>query len=670
VVSDGPANVTVPDVVGQAQATAQGNITGAGLTVGAVTTANDPVIVAGNVISQNPVGGTDAAQGTAVDLVVSAGPTPVAVPDVVGLSQAAATTAIEGIGLVVDVSTANDPDVAAGNVISQDPVGGTDVAPGSTVNLAVSLGPEPVEVPDVVGQAQDDATTAIEGAGFVANVTGANDPDVPEGTVIGQDPAGGASAPPGSTVTLVVSLGPSGIRGEGPISSIAGLSDTEKEAAIGLETTCNNIRIAGTGTSGQAQLLGLCDTLTADSSSAADVAETLSAISGQQITAQQSTSIDFAKVQMGNIGSRVSALRRLGLEATRGVSTAGLNLNMDGRSVPLAAFMDMGEELLLGGGASADQQQDDSGGAGESRMEVTVVGQRPRLDPRLGFFMNGSVGFGDKDPTDNEPGFDFDSRGLTIGLDYLFTDDFVGGFALGYGNAETQFFGNTGEQQSDSVSGTLFGTLVRDRWFLSGMLGSASVEYDSLRQISASLLSEDAVAEGTTDGDSVFGGVSLEYDFGTGPWSLSPVVALKFIEADIGGFSETGAGGLNLMYGDQTAKSTTARFGLRLGYTFSNTWGELMLEGRSDYVQEFETDRQLIRINFSNDPFINDRNQTSSDFFVLPTQPDEGFLIWGIGLSYAGPSGISGFIDYQTVLGLRGITISEVTAGLRFQWQF
>ena len=46
-VSSGP--VTVPNVVDQPQATAEGNITGAGLTVGSVTTANDPVIVAGNV---------------------------------------------------------------------------------------------------------------------------------------------------------------------------------------------------------------------------------------------------------------------------------------------------------------------------------------------------------------------------------------------------------------------------------------------------------------------------------------------------------------------------------------------------------------------------------------------------------------------------------------------
>jgi len=614
-------------------------------------------------------GTADSAVAATVTINVNAAPNAI-VPNVVGQTQDDATTAIEDAGFVVDVTTANDPDVAAGNVISQNPAGGASVAPGSTVDLVVSLGAEDVVVPNVVGQTQDDATTAIEDADLVVDISTANSETVPIGDVISQNPSGGASVASGSTVDLVVSRGPAGIRGQGPISSIPGLSETEKEAAIGLETTCSNILVAGTPTSDQVDLLGLCDTLTADSSSPVDVAATLKAISGQQITSQQSTSIDFAKVQMGNIGSRISVLRRLGLEATRGISTAGLNLNMDGRPVPLAAFTDMGKELLLGGGASADQQQDDSGGGSQPNMEETFLGQRPTLNPRLGIFINGNVAFGDKDPTDNEPGFDFDSRGLTFGLDYLFTDEFVGGFALGYGNAEAKFLGNTGEQQSDSVSTTLFGTLVRERWFLSGTLGHASVDYDSVRRIAASLLSEDAVAEGTTDGDSVFGGLSLEYDFGNTRWYGGPVASMNFIEADIGGFSETGAGGLNLMYGNQTAKSTTARFGLRFGYTFAKTWGELSFEGRSDYVREFENDRELITINFINDPFINDPGQPSSDFTVLPVQPDQGYLIWGIGLSYAGPGGISGFVDFQNVMGLSGITLSEVTAGIRFQWQF
>lgn len=68
------APVVVPDVVDLPQATAVTAITSAGLVVGTITTASDPTIVAGNVISQTPVAGTTVSAGTSVDLVVSTGP--------------------------------------------------------------------------------------------------------------------------------------------------------------------------------------------------------------------------------------------------------------------------------------------------------------------------------------------------------------------------------------------------------------------------------------------------------------------------------------------------------------------------------------------------------------------------------------------------------------------
>ena len=139
--------VTVPTVVGLTQAGATSAITGAGLVVGTVTTAASATVAAGLVISQSPVGGTQVAPGTAVALVVSTGPPPVMVPNVVGLTQANATTMITGAGLVVGtVTLAPSGTVLAGSVISQNPVGGTQVAPGTVVTLVVSSGPPPLGI--------------------------------------------------------------------------------------------------------------------------------------------------------------------------------------------------------------------------------------------------------------------------------------------------------------------------------------------------------------------------------------------------------------------------------------------------------------------------------------------------------------------------------------------
>ena len=72
----GPVTVPVPDVTNTPIADARATIIGADLTVGNETTASSNSIIVGNVISQNPVVGTEVAVGSAVDLEVSTGPAP------------------------------------------------------------------------------------------------------------------------------------------------------------------------------------------------------------------------------------------------------------------------------------------------------------------------------------------------------------------------------------------------------------------------------------------------------------------------------------------------------------------------------------------------------------------------------------------------------------------
>ncbi|OLE78563.1 MAG: hypothetical protein AUF76_18925 [Acidobacteria bacterium 13_1_20CM_2_65_9] len=151
VVSSGLPQVAVPNVVGATQAAATTAITAATLTVGAVTTASSTTVPAGSVISQTPIAGTQVATGSAVALVVSSGLPQVAVPNVIGVTQAAATTAITGANLTVGaITTASSTTVPAGLVISQTPIAGTQVAAESAVALVVSSEPPLILVPFAV----------------------------------------------------------------------------------------------------------------------------------------------------------------------------------------------------------------------------------------------------------------------------------------------------------------------------------------------------------------------------------------------------------------------------------------------------------------------------------------------------------------------------------------
>lgn len=141
---------------------------------------------------------------------VSTNPPPsVTVPNVVGMTQAAAATAITSAGLTVGtVTTQSSSTVASGNVTSQNPASGTSATSGSAVNLVVSSGP-PVSVPNLVGLTQAAATTSITSAGLtLGTVTMQSSSTVASGVVISQNPPSGTSVASGSAVNIVVSSGP------------------------------------------------------------------------------------------------------------------------------------------------------------------------------------------------------------------------------------------------------------------------------------------------------------------------------------------------------------------------------------------------------------------------------------------------------------------------------
>ena len=248
VVSSGPALLTVPNVVGKTQLDAEVQIkntcvtgTTQCLTVGNITFQTSETVDAGNVISQDPPAGFEAAIGAAVSLVVSSGKAPVAVPNVVGQALASAKTTIEGAGFKVGtISLVASDTIAAGIVTSQNPAGGALVAPGTTVNLTISSGPKApeippvtpgdIEVPNVVGLTKTGASTVIHDAGLSVGATIPKfDDTVPAGTVIDQSPAAGAKVAVGTAVNLTVSKGPAGVV---TVPDVTGQSETVAQSIL------------------------------------------------------------------------------------------------------------------------------------------------------------------------------------------------------------------------------------------------------------------------------------------------------------------------------------------------------------------------------------------------------------------------------------------------------
>ena len=132
VVSTGPAQVSVPNVVGDTQAAATTAITGAGLILGTVTTSSSSTVASGKVISESPAAATSVNVGSAVNIVVSTGPATGPVPTAItlNLSQDLITAAasITFTTLVTD-SGGNPLSITPTCSLTPDPTTGTGTLP-------------------------------------------------------------------------------------------------------------------------------------------------------------------------------------------------------------------------------------------------------------------------------------------------------------------------------------------------------------------------------------------------------------------------------------------------------------------------------------------------------------------------------------------------------------
>lgn len=229
------AAITVPGVVGDGQSQAESSLKSIDL-VPVATEAYSPTATAGQVIAQVPEPGSKVVSGAKVIIQVSKGvaPTMIAVPNVVGASQANAENAIKGAGLKTKVYSVFSETVARGLVIAQAPTAGAKVTAGTEVAIAVSLGKGTgaVTVPNVMGKSEADAVKAMQNAGLKPKVYRQSSATVVAGLVGAQLPTAGTTTASGAEVAIVVSTGPADASGNIAVPDVTGQTQAEATAAL------------------------------------------------------------------------------------------------------------------------------------------------------------------------------------------------------------------------------------------------------------------------------------------------------------------------------------------------------------------------------------------------------------------------------------------------------
>ena len=199
--------VEVPDLTGSSQTEALNDLQSLGFKVGIENSAH-PDVPEGSVIRTQPPANTSTNPDTLVTIIVSVGPEAYPIPYVVDLETERAIYVIEESGFTIGQKIeVNDDNVPIGFIISQNPMAGKKMGPGSTVDLVISSGPSLIELGDLSRKSLEDATQILETLGLEFETLEEYSEDIEEGLVSGTLPEAGEIITPDDVVTIIVSLG-------------------------------------------------------------------------------------------------------------------------------------------------------------------------------------------------------------------------------------------------------------------------------------------------------------------------------------------------------------------------------------------------------------------------------------------------------------------------------
>jgi outer membrane autotransporter protein len=280
----------------------------------------------------------------------------------------------------------------------------------------------------------------------------------------------------------------------------------------------------------------------------------------------------------------------------------------------------------------------------------------------------------------NERGWDGDATRFTVGADYRLSPTATIGASVSFGDSDLDYdaspSGNAFTPQADAggvavddVTVTVFGAFrLSERVWMDAAAGLGWADYDLRRnavfQESNRLVPQTNVAAtASPDGRQTFATVGLGYDAEMGALSVGPYARLRLTRTKVDAYAETdtAASGLALNVGKGRGRSLVSVLGVRASYAASTSWGVVVPQGRFEHEHEFEDDARSTLTSLALD-------SGSTAFAVRNDAPDRNAFNVGAGLLFVLPGGWMPYVDYEALLGYRGMDRHRLTAGLRVEF--
>jgi outer membrane autotransporter protein len=179
----------------------------------------------------------------------------------------------------------------------------------------------------------------------------------------------------------------------------------------------------------------------------------------------------------------------------------------------------------------------------------------------VGMWMQAFGSTGDQNDRQGIAGFDADTLGLSFGADTLVSDNLRVGAAFSYANSDVDTKGLANKLDIDNYQGTIYGSYDLGMHYLDASFSYGKNTYDSRRVITVGTVNRIALADFNADQVILQGQYGREYTHADDIY-ISPYVGLFYANLDIDGYSETGAGTLNLNVDGQSYETLESVLGV------------------------------------------------------------------------------------------------------------
>ncbi len=294
------------------------------------------------------------------------------------------------------------------------------------------------------------------------------------------------------------------------------------------------------------------------------VAAAYQQISADKASALPALSLAGSRMQWQSLANRLSyqRWRQGGLPNLAGGRSGSFNLSYDKLAGLLLAY----NGVDLTGMGSALRPPADSAGT-------------------WNVFTDFVSSFGRQDSTANLTGYTFTIFGFTTGADYRLRDDLVIGLGTGYYNTNASYKNSGGDAGINSIPFYAYGAYTPGSFYVMGSLGYTLNLYSLDRTIAFGGINR--VATSSPNGNQLNASLETGYDFKVAQVTLTPAFSLYYSQAWVNGFTESGAGALDLNVNSQSADSLQTGVGMRLSRPFQSGTILILPQIYAFYQHEF-----------------------------------------------------------------------------------